>query len=46
MKQIYWLGDHDPAKIEQYLKIPLWEFWIILSEKLSILEKQKVKKKY
>lgn len=45
MKQLYWLANNDPVKIEQYLKIPLWEFWAILDNQLSILEKEKEKAK-
>lgn len=45
MNQVYWLAGDDPVKIDQYLKIPLWEFWTILNNKLSILEKSKEKAK-
>lgn len=47
MKEIYWLADNDPVKIEKYLNIPIWEYWQILNERTAILQKQieKTKKK-
>jgi hypothetical protein len=38
------LADYDPVKIEQYFKMPLWEMWAILDNKLGMLEKSKKKK--
>lgn len=45
MKQLYWFAGDDPGKIDQYLKLPLWEYWTILNTRLSILEEQKQKEK-
>lgn len=45
MNQLYWLADNDPVKIEQFLKIPLWEYWQVLNGRLAILEQQKKKSK-
>jgi hypothetical protein len=44
MNQLYWLADNDPAKIEAYLRMPLWEYWTILDNKLGKWEKDKLKK--
>lgn len=43
MDQIYWMADNDPVKIEQFLKLPLWEYWQVLNARLAILHKQKKK---
>ena len=45
MNQLYWLADNDPVKIESYLRIPLWDYWQILDNKLGQFEKDKHKKK-
>lgn len=45
MHQLYWLAGDDPVKIDQYLKLPLWEFWSILNNRLAILEKEKERSK-
>jgi hypothetical protein len=41
------LAGDDPVKIDQYFKLPLWEYWSILNQRLAILneEKEKAKKK-
>lgn len=44
MSQLYWLADNDPSRIEAYLRLPLWDYWQILDNKIEHFEKQKKKK--
>lgn len=43
MNQLYWLSGDDPVKIDAYMRMPLWEYWTVLNNKLALWEKQKVK---
>ena len=43
--QIHWLADSDPVKIEKYFKMPLFELWTILDNRLALEEKLKQKQK-
>lgn len=42
MSQVYWMAQDDPNKIDAFLKLPLWEYWTIVDNKLSLFEKQKM----
>lgn len=41
MNELYQVAGDDPVKIEQYLKIPLWDYWQILNNRIAIQEKQR-----
>lgn len=45
MNQIYWLAQDDPGKIDQYLRMPLYEYWTVLDNKLSNFERELQKSK-
>lgn len=43
METLHELAGHDPVKIEAYMRMPIWEYWTILDNKLASFEKQKHK---
>ena len=46
MAQLYWIADNDPVKIESYLRLPLWDYWTILDNRINSFEKQKQKNSF
>jgi len=39
------MADNDPVKIDSYFRLPLWDYWQILDNRLAQYEKQKKQKK-